>query len=101
MAANPTTKNKTADRPARELTTYDLAIGILAIFSLILLVLIYFVPLSSATVDVLNSLCKIREGTQQESGLKYSIIEVYSTVTKTLWRQRGCSVIWNDQRCTT
>jgi len=56
MAANPTTKNKTADRPARELTTYDLAIGILAIFSLILLVLIYFVPLSAATVDVLNSL---------------------------------------------
>jgi voltage-gated potassium channel len=56
MAANPTTKNKTAVRPARELTTYDLAIGILAIFSLILLVLIYFVPLSSATVDVLNSL---------------------------------------------
>ncbi len=39
--------------------------------------------------------CKIREGTQQESGLKYSITEVYSTVSKLLWRQRGCSVTWN------
>src|SRR5258708_17549447 len=44
--------------------------------------------------------CKIRVETQQESGLKCSITEVYSTVSKTLWRQRGCYVIWNDQRFT-
>src|SRR6266704_454457 len=41
--------------------------------------------------------CKIREGTQQECGLKSSITEVYSTVSKTLWRQRGCYVTWNGQ----
>src|SRR6266436_2993818 len=44
--------------------------------------------------------CKIREETQQESGLKCSITEVYSTVSTVLWRQRGCYVIWNDQRFT-
>jgi TnpA family transposase len=45
--------------------------------------------------------CKIQEETQQESGLKSSITEVYSTVSKTLWRQRGCYVIWNGQPFTT
>ena len=44
--------------------------------------------------------CKIREETQQESGLKGSITEVYATVSNRLWRQRGCYVIWNDQRFT-
>ena len=44
--------------------------------------------------------CKIREETQQESGLKCSITEVYSTVSNILWRQRGCYDIWNDQRFT-
>src|SRR5215472_14634412 len=38
------------------LTTYDLVIGILAIFSLIILVPLMFVPLSSSTADVLNLL---------------------------------------------
>ncbi len=45
--------------------------------------------------------CKIREETQQESGLKSGITEVCSTVSNVLWRQRGCYVIWNDQRFTT
>jgi hypothetical protein len=45
--------------------------------------------------------CKIREETQQESGLKTSITEVYSTVLNSLWRQRGCYVIWNGQPFTT
>lgn len=56
MAANPTTKNKTTDHPASQLTTYDLVIGILAIFSLSILVLLIFVPLSSSTEDSLNNL---------------------------------------------
>ena len=42
--------------------------------------------------------CKIREETQQESGLKSSITEVCSTVSNELWRQKGCYVIWNVQR---
>jgi voltage-gated potassium channel len=56
MAANLTTKNKTADRPARKLTSYDLVIGILAIFSLIILTILVFVPLPSSTADLLNTL---------------------------------------------
>jgi hypothetical protein len=44
--------------------------------------------------------CKIREETQQESGFKSSITEVYSTVLNSLWRQRGCYVPWNGQPCT-
>src|SRR5260370_34796412 len=45
---------------------------------------------------------KVRQSqeTQQESGLKCSITEVYSTVSKSLWRQRGCYVTWNGQRFT-
>src|SRR6266852_6629827 len=31
--------------------------------------------------------------TQQESGLKCSITEVYSTVSNVLWRQEGCYAI--------
>jgi YaaC-like protein len=45
--------------------------------------------------------CKIREETQQESGLKSSITEVYSTVLNSLWRQRGCYATWNGQPFTT
>lgn len=56
MAANPTTKNKTTDHPTRNLATYDLVIGILAVVSLIILVLPIFVPLSSSTEDTLNAL---------------------------------------------
>ena len=41
MAANSTTEN-TTNNPSRRLTTYDLVIGILAIFSLIILIPLYF-----------------------------------------------------------
>ncbi len=62
MAANPTSKNQTTDRPARKLTLYDLVIGILAIFSLIILIPIYFgKPASDVAVlnIVENLLCII------------------------------------------
>lgn len=50
------TENTTTVSAAQKLSTYDLVIGILAIFSLIILVLLVFVPLSSSTEEVLNSL---------------------------------------------
>jgi len=56
MAANPTAKNQTTDRPARKLTIYDLVIGILAIFSLIILIPIYFGNLPAAAVTALDTL---------------------------------------------
>src|SRR5947209_14720049 len=63
MAANPTTNNTTAHRPARKITAYDLVIGLLAIFSLIILIPIYFGNLSQTDKDVLiiveDSLCAI------------------------------------------
>jgi len=42
MAANPTTEQRMTDQNAGKITSYDLIIGILAIFSLILLIPIYF-----------------------------------------------------------
>ena len=63
MAANPTTNNKTANRPVRKITTYDLVIGLLAIFSLIILIPLYFGNLSQTDKDVLtileDSLCAV------------------------------------------
>jgi voltage-gated potassium channel len=63
MAANPTTNNKTANRPARKITTYDLVIGLLAIFSLIILIPLYFGNLSQTDKEVLtileDSLCAV------------------------------------------
>ncbi len=63
MAANPTANNKTANPPARKITAYDLVIGLLAIFSLIILIPIYFGNLSQTDKDVLiiveDSLCAI------------------------------------------
>ena len=56
MAAHPTTEKKTTDHPAKELTTYDLVIGILAILSLIILVLPIVFPLSPSTEETLNNL---------------------------------------------
>ena len=53
MAANPTTNNTTAHRPARKITTYDLVIGLLAIFSLIILIPLYFGNLSQGDKTVL------------------------------------------------
>jgi voltage-gated potassium channel len=63
MAANPNTNNKTANRPARKITTYDLVIGLLAIFSLIILIPLYFGNLSQSDKNVLlileDSLCAV------------------------------------------
>src|SRR6266700_7851468 len=63
MAANPTTNNKTANRPARKITAYDLVIGLLAIFSIIILIPIYFGNLSQTYITYLiileDSLCAI------------------------------------------
>lgn len=56
MAANPTTENQAKRERSRKVTAYDLVIGILAIFSLILLIPIYFGHLSSEDVAVLNYL---------------------------------------------
>jgi hypothetical protein len=56
MAANSSTENKTTAPALQKLTVYDLTIMILAIFSLILLIPIVFVPLSPSTKSVLNSL---------------------------------------------
>src|SRR5439155_15058846 len=55
MAANSTTEN-TTKKPSRRLTTYDLVIGILAIFSLIILIPLIFGNLSPSDAAVLNTL---------------------------------------------
>jgi voltage-gated potassium channel len=64
MAANPSTRNTTKANPARQkLTTYDLVIGILAIFSIIILIPLYFGNLSSLDQQILtileDSLCAV------------------------------------------
>ena len=63
MAANPTTENRVKEQRARKITTYDLVIGLLAIFSLIILIPLYFGNLSQADQTVLiileDSLCAI------------------------------------------
>ncbi len=63
MAANPTTENRTREERTRKITTYDLVIGVLAIFSLLLLIPIYFGNLSSQDKAVLvlleDGLCVI------------------------------------------
>ena len=52
MATNSTTNNTTTENPARNITAYDLVIGILALFSLVLLIPIYFGNLSSTDKTV-------------------------------------------------
>jgi hypothetical protein len=47
MATNSTTNNTMTKNPARKLITYDVAIGLLAIFSLLLLIPIFFGNVSS------------------------------------------------------
>jgi len=56
MAANPTTEKRAREERSRKVTTYDLVIGILAIFSLILLIPIYFGHLSSQDKAILTYL---------------------------------------------
>lgn len=41
--------------------------------------------------------CKLRDRKQQQTGVKNSMPVVSSTVSKTLWRSKGCCIIWNDQ----
>jgi voltage-gated potassium channel len=53
MATNSTTNNTTTKNPARKLITYDLVIGILALFSLILLIPLFFGNVSSQNKTVL------------------------------------------------
>jgi voltage-gated potassium channel Kch len=55
MAAQSTTEQKTTVSAASKISTYDLAIGILALLSLVLLVLLIFVPLQPSTEAVLNT----------------------------------------------
>jgi voltage-gated potassium channel len=63
MAANPSTENRTTASAARKITTYDLAIGLLAIFSLIILIPLHFGNLSQSDQNVLiileDSLCAV------------------------------------------
>ena len=63
MAANPTTENRAKEERARKVTAYDLVIGILAIFSLIILIPIYLGNLSSQDQAVLlyveDALCVV------------------------------------------
>jgi len=56
MATKSTTGQTPTVSAAQKLTTYDLAIGILALLSLIILVLLIFVPLQPSTEDTLNIL---------------------------------------------
>jgi voltage-gated potassium channel len=55
MAANNTSEKTTKASAENKLSTYDLIIGILALFSLVLLILLIFVPLSPETEDLLIS----------------------------------------------
>jgi len=58
MAANPSTEQQ-----SKKITTYDLVIGILALFSLVILILPLIIKLPPATVDLLdtveNALCVV------------------------------------------
>ena len=56
MAANPITENSAKEQRARKVTAYDLVIGVLAIFSLIILIPIYFGNLSSEDKLILTYL---------------------------------------------
>ncbi|TMD70370.1 MAG: two pore domain potassium channel family protein [Chloroflexi bacterium] len=56
MAANSTTEKTASTSAARKITTYDLVIGILAIFSLIILIPLIFAKLPPSDAAVLNTL---------------------------------------------
>jgi voltage-gated potassium channel len=55
MAANPGTEQKAIAQHTRKITTYDLVIGILAIFSLVILIIPIIVQLPQSTVETLNT----------------------------------------------
>src|SRR6266487_2032427 len=56
MAANSITEQTASTSAARKITTYDLVIGILAIFSLMILIPLYFGKLPSSDAAVFNTL---------------------------------------------
>lgn len=56
MAANPSAEQKTTTQKTKKITAYDLVIGILAIFSLVILILPLIVQLPPDAVDTLNNL---------------------------------------------
>ncbi len=55
MAANPSTEQKATAQQTRKITAYDLVIGILAIFSLVILIIPLLVQLPPSTVELLNT----------------------------------------------
>jgi voltage-gated potassium channel Kch len=55
MSANSSTEQKTTKQHTKKISAYDLVIGILAIFSLVILIIPLVVQLSPATVDLLNN----------------------------------------------
>ena len=63
MAANPSTKQKATKQKIKKITAYDLVIGLLAIFSLVILILPLILQLPPDAVDTLdnveNALCII------------------------------------------
>src|SRR5512142_3070132 len=63
MATNSTPNNTMTENPTRKLITYDVAIGILALFSFLLLIPIYFGNLSSqdrmVLIYVVDVLCVV------------------------------------------
>jgi voltage-gated potassium channel len=63
MAANPGTEQKASAQHTRKITTYDLVIGVLAIFSLVILIIPIIVQLPPSTVETLstteNALCVV------------------------------------------
>ena len=63
MAANPSIKQKTTEQKTKKITAYDLVIGILAIFSLVILILPLILQLPPDAVDTLsnveNALCVV------------------------------------------
>ena len=56
MAANPSTEQKKTGQQTKKITVYDLVIGILALFSLIILILPLIFHLPPDAVDTLNNL---------------------------------------------
>ena len=63
MAANPSTGQKTTEQKTKKISAYDLVIGILAIFSLVILILPLILQLPPDAVDTLsnveNALCVV------------------------------------------
>ena len=63
MAVNPSTDKKTTEQKTKKITAYDLVIGILAIFSLVILILPLILKLPPDAVDTLdnveNALCVV------------------------------------------